>query len=155
MAYFAGNAFHISLKMRMFEAGHDSRQVCGAGILVEGNFFHGNIGLKKHNGGAGVIRCDHVDSKEAFAELGIVNSGLIRADVGERPHLHHHETLFDLDYTPTLANPTSSFIELDDFENRGSYSLLEYGTLIKDNTFANNYSGKKGSALLIERVSEL
>ena len=35
------------------------------------------------------------------------------------------------------------------------YDLLEYGTLIQDNTFANNYSGMKGSALLIERISEV
>ena len=31
--------------------------MCGAGILVEDNLFYGNIGMKRHNGGAGVIRC--------------------------------------------------------------------------------------------------
>ena len=35
------------------------------------------------------------------------------------------------------------------------YEVLTYGTLIKDNTFENNYSGKKGTALLIELVNEL
>ena len=32
--------------------------MCGAGIMIEENLFHGNIGMKRHNGGAGVIRCD-------------------------------------------------------------------------------------------------
>ena len=45
--------------------------------------------------------------------------------------------------------------ELKDFMNSASYKLLEYGTLIQDNTFSNNYSGMKGSALLIERISEV
>ena len=33
--------------------------------------------------------------------------------------------------------------------------MLEYGTLIVKNTFANNFSGKRGSALLIERINEV
>ena len=85
MAYFAGNAFHISHKMRMIETNHDSRQVCGAGILIEDNFFYGNIGLKKHNGGAGVIRCQHISTLEDYEELDHQwNSGLIRAEI-EQP----------------------------------------------------------------------
>jgi hypothetical protein len=66
MAYWAGNAFHISLTMRMVVAADietqtpsDAWQTCGAGILIDDNFFYGNVGLKKHNGGAGVIRCRH------------------------------------------------------------------------------------------------
>ena len=31
-----------------------------------------------------------------------------------------------------------------------SFEFLTYGTLIYDNTFSNNYSGKKGTALLID-----
>ena len=34
MAYFAGNAIHISHKMRMIVSGQDSRQTCGNGILI-------------------------------------------------------------------------------------------------------------------------
>ena len=60
MAYFAGNAFHLTYKMRMYETNYDAEQVCGAGILIEENSFIGNIGLKKHNGGVGVIRCIHL-----------------------------------------------------------------------------------------------
>lgn len=64
MAYWAGNAFHIQMKVRMINAidsehGPDVWQTCGAGILIQDNFFQGNIGLKRHNGGAGVIRCQH------------------------------------------------------------------------------------------------
>ena len=62
MAYWSGNAFHIQMNMRMMygidsDFGPDAWQTCGSGILIDSNYFHGNIGLKKHNGGAGVIRC--------------------------------------------------------------------------------------------------
>ena len=56
MAYFAGNAFYISSTMRQ-TAIFDYLQFCGAGIMIESNLFENNIGLKRHNGGAGVIRC--------------------------------------------------------------------------------------------------
>ena len=56
MAYFAGNAFYIRNTLRT-ETIFDYRQFCGAGILIESNVFKGNIGMKRHNGGAGVIRC--------------------------------------------------------------------------------------------------
>ena len=64
MAYWAGNAFHIQMQMRMIygnthTAGSDSWQTCASGILIDENYFYGNVGLKKHNGGAGVIRCIH------------------------------------------------------------------------------------------------
>ena len=70
MAYWAGNAFHIQMKMRMLygwldidgnKQTPDATQTCGSGILIDGNYFLGNIGLKRHNGGAGVIRCQHSD----------------------------------------------------------------------------------------------
>lgn len=35
------------------------------------------------------------------------------------------------------------------------YKVRTYGTLIVDNTFSNNYTGKRGSALLIELINEL
>ena len=34
--------------------------MCGAGILIEDNLFYGNVGMKRHNGGAGVVRCQHM-----------------------------------------------------------------------------------------------
>ena len=56
MAYFAGNAFYISSTMRSTGL-FDYLQFCGAGIMIEDNVFENNIGMKRHNGGAGVIRC--------------------------------------------------------------------------------------------------
>jgi hypothetical protein len=64
MAYFAGNVFYIRPQITKVEDWIDYRQVCGSGILIESNRFIGNIGLKKHNGGAGVIRCLLVESAE-------------------------------------------------------------------------------------------
>jgi len=44
---------------------------------------------------------------------------------------------------------------IDLYDTSISYEILTYGTLIVNNNFANNYSGKRGTALLIELVSEL
>ena len=35
------------------------------------------------------------------------------------------------------------------------YEVKTYGTLVVNNTFSNNYSGKRGTAMLIERISHL
>ena len=66
MAYFAGNAFHITSSVRLIEPYLDYLQMCGAGILIEENLFYGNIGMKRHNGGAGVVRCAH---KQAWTDI--------------------------------------------------------------------------------------
>ena len=49
----------------------DSWQTCGSGILIEENFFANNIGLKRHNGGAGLIRCIHIltNTEDEFTYL--------------------------------------------------------------------------------------
>lgn len=57
MSYLAGNAFYISLTMQMKYAGIDVTQTCGSQILIESNTFSNNIGMKRHNGGAGVLHC--------------------------------------------------------------------------------------------------
>ena len=44
---------------------------------------------------------------------------------------------------------------ISDVEGEHSFELLMYGTLIVNNTFSNNFSGKRGSALLIELINEL
>ena len=43
----------------------------------------------------------------------------------------------------------------DLFDEEQYYELLSYGTWIKNNTFANNYSGKRGTALLLELINNL
>lgn len=52
MAYFAGNAFYIAHTNKHYESYSDYRHMCGAGVHINENLFEGNIGLKKHNGGA-------------------------------------------------------------------------------------------------------
>ena len=59
MSYLAGNAVYILESFKIDHAEDDDyKRVCGAGILIEDNNFSNNIGLKKTNGGAVVIRCD-------------------------------------------------------------------------------------------------
>ncbi len=71
MAYWAGNAFHITMTMRMVDGylsgKSDAMQTCGAGIAIKNNYFGHNIGLKRHNGGVGVIRCGHSVETESSA----------------------------------------------------------------------------------------
>ena len=50
---------------------------------------------------------------------------------------------------------TQKTLVADLFDSEEHYELLSYGTWIKNNTFANNYSGKRGTALLIELVNNL
>ena len=57
MAYFAGNAFHITSTLSFTVDFEDYLKMCGSGTLIEDNSFTGNIGMKRHNGGAGVLRC--------------------------------------------------------------------------------------------------
>lgn len=63
MAYWAGNAFHITMTMQMVDGylsgKSDAMQTCGAGIAIKNNYFGHNIGFKRHNGGVGVVRCGH------------------------------------------------------------------------------------------------
>ena len=35
------------------------------------------------------------------------------------------------------------------------YTFLKYGTFIYDNTFSNNYAGMRGTAILIDNISEV
>ena len=60
-------------------------QMCGAGILINDNRFEGNIGLKRHNGGAAVIRCLHAESESELKKYGGSNAAMgIR-----RPFVEH------------------------------------------------------------------
>ena len=55
-----------------------------------------------------------------------------------------------------LDDPSTHKTLLQDlFDEEQYYELLSYGTWIKNNTFANNYSGKRGTALLLELVNNL
>jgi hypothetical protein len=151
MAYFAGNAFHLTYRMRMYVEDYDAQQVCGAGILIEDNSFIGNIGLKKHNGGVGVIRCEHLPTLQTFNQAFEINSGLLRYEV----HQEHHRWNKTLP-TPILEDPqTHTTWMQSEINDKIYFKFLTYGTLIRDNTFSNNHSGKKGTALLIEKINEV
>ena len=55
-----------------------------------------------------------------------------------------------------IDNPSthkSTIIDL--FDSNKKYEVLTYGTLIANNTFDSNFSGKRGTALLIELVNEI
>ena len=154
MAYWAGNAFHIQMTMRMVHSGgtvNDAWQTCGNGILLVDNFFNGNIGMKRHNGGAGVIRCEHTTNTltTVFDYLSGKQRGM------------HRDIIYDIrknvvsNITHIDDPPTNKTTLVDLFDVDRSYELLAYGTLIANNTFANNYSGMRGSALLIELISEV
>ena len=53
--------------------------------------------------------------------------------------------------------PHEKKVVIDDlFEpKKDKYEVMAYGTVISNNTFSHNYSGMRGTALLIERVSHL
>ena len=57
MAYFAGNAIYIGHTIKRITSFVDHMYVCGAGVNIGNNIFEGNVGLKKHNGGAILHRC--------------------------------------------------------------------------------------------------
>ena len=50
---------------------------------------------------------------------------------------------------------THKTIVYDLFDAEVSYEVLTYGTSITRNTFEKNFSGKRGTALLVEYVNEL
>ena len=57
MAYFAGNAIYMGHTVKRVTSFVDHLNVCGAGVAIHNNIFEGNVGLKKHNGGAILHRC--------------------------------------------------------------------------------------------------
>ena len=69
-------------------------------------------------------------------------------------------------YNTTALNGNYTTIELDNpaekkaivqdlIVEKDKYEVMAYGTTISNNTFSMNYSGKRGSALLIEQISHL
>jgi hypothetical protein len=55
-----------------------------------------------------------------------------------------------------MDDPSTTMTTIEDIVDSDiAYEFLMYGTLIVNNTFSSNFSGKRGSALLIELISEL
>ena len=59
--------------------------------------------------------------------------------------------------TPILEDPSTTLLSFADPipSEAKSYEILKYGTLIYDNSFTNNYAGMRGTAILIEKISEV
>ena len=147
MAYFAGNAFYIRHKMRNLDL-YDYLQFCGAGTLIEDNVFENNIGLKRHNGGAGVIRChrveDAVDWKEEsyfdrnktsglfLRERNATEEEIVEWGAKDQEDMNH--TFYE-DPRETTVNVTDLFDFDDEGLYRTNYTLLRYATYITNNTF--------------------
>ena len=161
MAYFAGNAFYISSTLRS-TALFDYLQFCGAGIMIEDNLFENNIGMKRHNGGAGVVRCKRFATIDESIDDYFVShqktSGLFlkeRNATDSELTSHGADNQDDLDYT-YFEDPSTSVMnvtDLFDVDSDGlyqtNYTVMKYATYITNNTFRNNMSGKKGTALLV------
>ena len=148
MAYFAGNAIYIAHTSNRIDDYEDYKNMCGAGVLVDNNNFEGNIGLKKHNGGAYLHDCIHYDSiTDGFSSKGHT-SGLKLARDEEAEDTGEFEYYYD---DPKVVTTTVS----DIFDLSLSYTVLKYATKISNNNFYHNYAGMKGSALAIFKLSEL
>lgn len=122
MAYFAGNALYIAHTINRFDEFTSYRNMCGAGVVVKGNLFEANTGLKRHNGGAYVHHCIYYDSSDVgFAAYGHTSSLALaqrnktEADVGD------FEYYYD-DPTNVTANIT------DVFDSSLNYTVLKYAT---------------------------
>ena len=69
---------------------------------------------------------------------------------------HYNKTTVNAVVYESLDDPETHKTNLTDlFDPKITYELLSYGTLIVNNTFSNNASGKRGTALLIELISHL
>ena len=95
-----------------------------------------------------MIRCEHITDtiEDTFTFL----SGRERLRIYEVDERAGTSVLVGLDDPSTHTSNVA-----DIFDSSLTYETLTYGTLIKNNTFSNNYSGKKGTALLIERINEV
>ena len=158
MAYFSGNAFSIINTRKVETDFVDYMQFCGAGIEISSNNFTNNIGLKRHNGGAGVISCYNIEDtiNSYYANRGFTSGHYI-----QRRHNLTDEEQLELDNATNeilyYYDPKTNMTNITDlvFPNTTNYTMLQYATVIRNNTFNENFSGMKGSALLLQGLSEL
>ena len=85
MAYFAGNAVYIGHVIDRFQPYASYLNTCGSGVRISANTFEGNIGLKKHNGGAIVQRCIIINDKNLYTSLYYDQSKTSSVPLEERP----------------------------------------------------------------------
>ena len=149
MAYLGGNAIYIAHTNNRVEDFVDYRNMCGVGVVVQDNHFVGNVGLKRHNGGASLHHCIYYeDSTSGYAGLGHTSS--LKLGLRDKNAEDEGEYLFYYD-DPLLA--TADVTDL--FDPTKNYTVQKYGTQIVGNNFTHNYSGMKGSAVAAIRLSSL
>jgi len=106
-----------------------STNICGL-VHVELNTFTRNMAVtKSHNGGAITLACDFVDKEEVqrYASLSEFAGSVVK-----QTKLHIKDTL-----TPTI------------------YITYQYGSGIVNNTFVENVSGQKGTAIYTRGINNL
>ena len=85
--------------------------------------------MKKHNGGAMTLICDHISSKTTK---------------------DYYRSSSSLGLFSTLSVYTTLYFPIDDLVDRISHTVALYQATIQDCIFSNNYSGRKGSALYLK-----
>ena len=147
MAYFAGNALYIAHSTRRITDFSDYRNMCGAGVVIDSNRFEGNIGLKKHNGGASMHRCIYYESSsDGFAASNSTSSFELALRNKTEDDLIDFEFFYE---DPALTEDTMNDTDLVEL------TVLKYATQVTNNEFSRNYAGMRGSALAMFGVSEM
>ena len=118
MAYFSANAFAIIPSKRFYYDFLDYRSFCGAGIELSDNLFQFNNGMKRHNGGAGIISCKIIDTTENFYVENHLTSGHFleqRYNLTDEEQVEYEENNHVYYYDPTYN--TTNITDMLDPEN--------------------------------------
>lgn len=109
--------------------------------------------MKRHNGGVGVITCKVLNEINHYFYQRDISSGSYlsrRYDLSDEEEIDEEMEIY---YTDPLTN-TTNITDLIDPWNL-NYTMLQYATVVTNNSFVRNYAGMKGTALLIRELNEL
>ena len=152
MAYFAGNAIYMTHTVYRETNYKDHKYMCGAGVHLEGNEFRHNVGLKRHNGGATVHRCQVYNENFKQSRLKTTSS----LQLAERNKTDTDNLEPGQNFTHFYEDPLTTYDYFyDAYTNKTKYKLLKYNTHIKYNTFYANAAGMKGSAVLVSYINSV
>ena len=122
MAYFAANAVYIAHTKDLVEDFADYLNMCGAGVVVQSNLFEGNVGTKRHNGGAYLHRCiRYSDYTTGYSALGHTSS--LRLATRDKVDTDEGNFLFYYDDPRTVQMNIT-----DVFDAVTNYTVLKYAT---------------------------
>lgn len=142
MAYFAGNGLYIAHTVNRYTSFQDYRNTCGAGVLLSGNIFRENIGLKRHNGGAIVHRCFQLSDETATFAATSQTSSL--------PLLEREKEEGDVgDFEIYYEDPETTYDTITDiYDASVTYPVVKHASVYEYNTFSHNVAGMAGSAIV-------